>query len=273
MKLYLIQNATESGAKTGRRCGLRRREPETGRTHARSRIQRGQTARQIAERGAGRVEQRPALTGFTSPISRFRRGRSKLLNSGIPVPESGSSRRRLWPRGGDETRGPSESIYYTFSPREKSGRRWKKVKPVVAGIDPRFLRGCSTPPAGNTAGSQRTRTATSPRKRRRENGLNSTARTSAFPPSISTGRMRKNLPMRLARLGYTSVRFHHYDNSLSDPKGNDSTVFLPEKIDQLDYLFACLKKRGIYITLDLYCSRRFRNGENCRMRRSARDMR
>ncbi len=64
-----------------------------------------------------------------------------------------------------------------------------------------------------------------------------------------------------ARLGYTSIRFHHFDNELSDPKGKDSRIFLPEKLDQLDYLFFCLKERGIYITIDLYCSRRLREGE------------
>lgn len=71
----------------------------------------------------------------------------------------------------------------------------------------------------------------------------------------------EKLADEMARLGYTSVRFHHYDNALSDPEGSDSTELLPEKIDRLDYLFYCLKERGIYITLDLYCSRRFRTGE------------
>ncbi|MBS1371532.1 MAG: hypothetical protein HPZ91_16435 [Lentisphaeria bacterium] len=71
----------------------------------------------------------------------------------------------------------------------------------------------------------------------------------------------EKLADEMARLGFTSVRFHHYDNALSDPKGNDSTELLPEKLDRLDYLFYCLKERGIYITLDLYCSRRFRSGE------------
>lgn len=71
----------------------------------------------------------------------------------------------------------------------------------------------------------------------------------------------EKLADELARLGYTSVRFHHYDDALSDRKGGDSTELLPEKLDRLDYLFYCMKERGIYITLDLYCSRRFRDGE------------
>ena len=71
----------------------------------------------------------------------------------------------------------------------------------------------------------------------------------------------EKLADELVMLGYNAVRIHHYDNELADPKGNDSTVFDPEKIDKLDYLFSCFKKRGLYVTLDLYCSRRFRNGE------------
>jgi len=50
---------------------------------------------------------------------------------------------------------------------------------------------------------------------------------------------------RLARLGYNTVRIHHYDG--------DATA--PVNLDKLDYLVAALKKRGIYIKTDLYVSR------------------
>lgn len=50
---------------------------------------------------------------------------------------------------------------------------------------------------------------------------------------------------QLARLGYNSVRIHHFDG--------DATT--PANLDKLDYLVAALKKRGIYIKTDLFVSR------------------
>jgi len=60
---------------------------------------------------------------------------------------------------------------------------------------------------------------------------------------------------RLMRLGYNAVRVHHYEGELIDRSGGTSTKLNPDKLDQLDYLFAALKKRGIYVTTDLYVSR------------------
>ncbi len=61
------------------------------------------------------------------------------------------------------------------------------------------------------------------------------------------------LAERFARLGYNAVRIHHYEWELT--KGKKSTELNDEKIEQLDYLFAALGKRGIYITTDLFVSR------------------
>ena len=36
---------------------------------------------------------------------------------------------------------------------------------------------------------------------------------------------------------------------------------MKNSFEKIDYLFYCLKKRGIYITIDLYCSRRIKQGE------------
>lgn len=64
----------------------------------------------------------------------------------------------------------------------------------------------------------------------------------------------EQLAETLARQGYNSVRIHHQDGLLT---GNAGTVPDPELLDRLDWLLACLKKRGIYVTSDLYASRRF----------------
>lgn len=53
------------------------------------------------------------------------------------------------------------------------------------------------------------------------------------------------LAERLARLGYNSVRIHHYD----------SEVVNAASLDKLDYLIAALKKRGLYIKINLFVSR------------------
>lgn len=65
---------------------------------------------------------------------------------------------------------------------------------------------------------------------------------------------------RLARSGYNTVRFHHYDSELIKKDG-PSYELDPAKLDQLDYLFAALKKRGIFISIDLYTYRPFRADE------------
>jgi len=63
------------------------------------------------------------------------------------------------------------------------------------------------------------------------------------------------LATRLQRLGYNAVRFHHYERDLVERSQNDSTKLRAEARDQLDYLFAALKQRGIYMTTDLFVSR------------------
>ncbi|EIQ01360.1 Cellulase (glycosyl hydrolase family 5) [Opitutaceae bacterium TAV1] len=65
---------------------------------------------------------------------------------------------------------------------------------------------------------------------------------------------------RLARSGYNTVRLHHYDRDITLP-GQNSWDIDPAKLDRLDYLFAALKKRGIYINIDLYSARYFSEAE------------
>ncbi|OAM87270.1 glycosyl hydrolase family 5 [Termitidicoccus mucosus] len=68
------------------------------------------------------------------------------------------------------------------------------------------------------------------------------------------------LAERFARSGYNTVRLHHFDRDLVR-KGGDSWELDPRKLDQLDYLFAAMKKRGIYINIDLFSSRTFSDAE------------
>ncbi len=62
----------------------------------------------------------------------------------------------------------------------------------------------------------------------------------------------------LAWNGYNSVRLHHIDGELLDWNSPESCALRADQLDKLDYLFAALKKRGIYVTTDLYSFRKFR---------------
>lgn len=71
----------------------------------------------------------------------------------------------------------------------------------------------------------------------------------------------ERLAERFARMGYNTVRFHHYDGMVSDGKAAKSTALDPVALDKLDYLFHCMKQKGLYISIDLYTIRRLRKGE------------
>ncbi|MCL1909349.1 MAG: hypothetical protein FWG05_00265 [Kiritimatiellaeota bacterium] len=67
------------------------------------------------------------------------------------------------------------------------------------------------------------------------------------------------LAQQFRRQGYNAVRFHHIDVTLM--KGywyhwNEKFVPVeidPAQLDKLDYMFAAMKKAGLYITFDFYC--------------------
>ena len=67
------------------------------------------------------------------------------------------------------------------------------------------------------------------------------------------------LAQKFRMIGYNAVRFHHTDVDLVNgawnaPKSDDINL---GQQDKLDYLFAAMKKNGMYISIDLYTMRRF----------------
>ncbi len=72
---------------------------------------------------------------------------------------------------------------------------------------------------------------------------------------------------RLARSGCNLVRIHHIDAFWSNPnifdQNYDDTQHLSkESFDKLDYLIYQLKRRGIYVFMDLLVDREFKKGDN-----------
>ncbi|NQT30217.1 MAG: beta-galactosidase, partial [Candidatus Saganbacteria bacterium] len=68
---------------------------------------------------------------------------------------------------------------------------------------------------------------------------------------------------RLARYGCNLVRIHHLDAfwanpNIFDPDKNDTQHFSKKSLDQLDYFIYALKKRGIYVFMDLLVDRQFK---------------
>ncbi len=72
----------------------------------------------------------------------------------------------------------------------------------------------------------------------------------------------------LARFGVNCVRLHFLD--LASPRGiiafggTDSRSFDPDQLDRLDFLVAELKKRGIYVDLNLNVGRSYKSGDGVR---------
>ena len=61
---------------------------------------------------------------------------------------------------------------------------------------------------------------------------------------------------RLVRLGYNTVRIHHYESANGVIKGSkDGLTLNPERMDRFDYLLAKFIEKGVYVTTDLFTCR------------------
>jgi hypothetical protein len=69
-----------------------------------------------------------------------------------------------------------------------------------------------------------------------------------FTANYPTHEMADVLTDRLVRLGYNTIRIHHHDDTWNHAD--------PEMIDRLDYLLAQAIRKGLYVTTDMYVSRR-----------------
>ena len=64
----------------------------------------------------------------------------------------------------------------------------------------------------------------------------------------------EQLAERLVRLGYNSIRVHHYDQGCVQGS-KDGLTLNPDQMAKLDGFIAACLKRGLYVTTDLYVSR------------------
>ncbi len=96
-----------------------------------------------------------------------------------------------------------------------------------------------------------------PEKRIRFVGVNL-----CFKAQFLTHEESDELAEHLARHGYNAIRIHHHDNFLVKQDAPDSLTIDPAMLDRLEYLFAACRKRGIYITTDVFVSRRLKAGDN-----------
>ena len=87
--------------------------------------------------------------------------------------------------------------------------------------------------------------------------------------------MAELIASRLAFYGYNAVRFHHLDYGFEprgifkdllpytkDPQKKRSGVLSPHQLDKLDYFIYQLKRRGIYINLNLLSGRKFTEADS-----------
>ena len=86
------------------------------------------------------------------------------------------------------------------------------------------------------------------------------------PNCFPDHRTAEKMADRLAKFGCNLVRMHHMDAywatpNIFDPKYNDTRHLSGDSLEKFDYLIWQLKKRGIYVFMDLLVDREFREGD------------
>ena len=82
-----------------------------------------------------------------------------------------------------------------------------------------------------------------------------------FSACFPTHEQADILADRFARMGCNVIRLHHFDNTLLPSKRKNSVEPDPVQLDRMEYFIAALKKKGIYITIDLFISRKPQENE------------
>ncbi len=90
-----------------------------------------------------------------------------------------------------------------------------------------------------------------PGKKQRFYGVNL-----CFDANFPDHKLADQIVTRLVRLGYNTVRIHHYESAQGVIKGSkDGLTLNAEQMDKLDYLLAKCYENGLYVTTDLFTSR------------------
>ena len=92
--------------------------------------------------------------------------------------------------------------------------------------------------------------ADSPGVTRRFYGVNICGEANYAPPARAEAFVRQ-----LRRRGYNALRLHHHDNGLVAGSA-DGTTINPDRLDRLDAFVAACARNGLYVTSDLFVSRR-----------------
>lgn len=75
-----------------------------------------------------------------------------------------------------------------------------------------------------------------------------------FDANYMTAEEAEECVSRIARIGYNSIRIHHYEQALCKGSEDGSTIN-PEQMAKLDNLLNACIKHGVYLTTDVFVSR------------------
>ena len=82
-----------------------------------------------------------------------------------------------------------------------------------------------------------------------------------FTANTPTHEDAVRLADQFAATGFNIVRIHHYDSLCTTSVNGDSAQLDEAKMERFDFLFNEFKKRGIYVTIDFYTTRKLLRSE------------